>query len=115
MSAPQFQALSAIAFQLAATLKAYDETVSALLATPLDADVYRRVSGQVDQMRMYAAALPAQSGPWVEVLIRHYELTHGLWRAQREPDTVALQELHAQLRGAVQRLSRGCVQLMPAA
>ncbi|MEJ5988563.1 hypothetical protein WG902_01090 [Ramlibacter sp. PS3R-8] len=115
MSAPQSQALSAIAFQLAATLEAYDEAVVAMLAAPLDPDLYRRVSAQIDQMRMYAAALPTLSGAWVEVLIRHFELTHGLWRAQREPEAVALQELHAQLRDSVQRLSKRCFQLMPAA
>ena len=115
MSAPQSQALSAVAFQLAATLDAYEEGVVAMLAAPVDADLYRRVSSQVDQMRMYAAALPSLSGAWVEVLIRHFELTHGLWRAQLEPDAVHLPELHAQLREAIRRLSRRCVQLMPAA
>jgi hypothetical protein len=115
MSAPQFQALSAIAFQLAATLEAYEEGISAMLAAPMDPELYRRVSEQVDQMRMYAAALPTLSGAWVEVLIRHFELTHGMWRAQRDPDTVALADLHGQLSGAVHRLSRRCMQLMPAA
>lgn len=114
MSAPQFQALSAIAFQLAATLEAYDESISAMLAAPMDAELYRRVSEQVDQMRMYAAALPTLSGAWVEVLIRHFELTHGLWRAQRDPGTVALTDLREALSGAVLRLSRRCIQLMPA-
>jgi hypothetical protein len=115
MSAPQYQALSAIAFQLAATLEAYDEGVAAMVAAPMDAELYRRVSGQVDQMRMYSAALPTLSGAWVEVLIRHFELTHGLWRAQREPESVALPELHAQLRDAVRRLSDRCRQLIPSA
>jgi hypothetical protein len=115
MSAPQFQALSAIAFQLAATLDAYEEAVIAMLAAPTDPELYRRVSGQVDQMRMYAAALPTLSGAWVEVLIRHFELTHGLWRAHREPGAAAVPELHAQLRDSVQRLSKRCIQLMPAA
>ena len=115
MSAPQFQALSAIAFQLAATVETYEEDVAAMLRTPADADLYRRVSAHVDQMRMYAAALPPLSVAWVEVLIRHFELTHGLWRAQREPQGVDLPALHAALREAVQRLSKRCVQLMPAA
>jgi hypothetical protein len=115
MSATQFQALSAIAFQLAATLEAYEESISAMLVAPMDPELYRRVSGQVDQMRMYAAALPTVSGAWVEVLIRHFELTHGLWRAQRDPETVVLSDLHDQLSAAVLRLSRRCMQLMPVA
>lgn len=115
MSAPQSHALSAIAFQLAATLEAYDEAVAAMLAAPLDAGLYRHVSAQIDQMRMYAAALPTLSGAWVELLIRHFELTHGLWRAQREPRSVALPQLHAQLREAARRLSERCRQLIPSA
>jgi hypothetical protein len=115
MSASQFQALSAIAFQLAATLETYEQDVAAMLRTPADADLYRRVSGHVDQMRMYAAALPPLSVAWVEVLIRHFELTHGLWRVHREPGSVPLAELHEALRDAIRRLSKRCVQLMPAA
>lgn len=116
MSASQAHALSAIAFQLAATLERYDEDVARLLKGPLDQDLYRRVSAHVDQMRMYAASLPAVSVAWVEVLIRHFELTHGLWRAQRDlAEATALPQLHAQLRDALSKLSRRCVELMPAA
>ena len=115
MSAPQFQALSAIVFQLAAALESYEEDVAAMVESPMDADLYRRVSAHVDRMRMYAAALPELSVAWVEVLIRHFELTHGLWRAQTQPAQVQLPALHGALREAVRRLSRRCVQLMPAA
>ena len=115
MSASQFHALSAVAFQLAATLERYEEDVAAMVEAPLDADLYRRVSSHVDQMRMYAAALPPLSVAWVEVLIRHFELTHGLWRAQREPQAVCLDQLHDQLSGAIARLARHCIQLMPSA
>jgi hypothetical protein len=116
MSASQGHAFSAIAFQLAAALEAYEQDVAALLAGSFDPEVYRRVSRHMDAMRMYAAALPSVSVAWVEVLIRHFELTHGLWRVEREgKGTVDLRELHAQLREAVQGLSRKCVQLMPAA
>lgn len=116
MSAPQNHALSAIAFQLAAALDAYEQDLSALLRAPLDPELYRRVSGHVDQMRMYAAALPSLAVAWVEVLIRHFELTHALLRVQRDPSQAhALPELHGNLRDATRRLSRCCVQLMPAA
>lgn len=116
MSASQGLALSAIAFQLAATLEIYDEHVARLLRAPLDLELYRRASADVDQMRMYAASLPTLSVPWVEVLIRHFELTHGLWRAQRDASCAAdLPHLHANLREAVRGLSAHCVRLMPAA
>jgi hypothetical protein len=60
--------------------------------------------------------LPAVSVAWVEVMIRHFEVTHGIWRVQREgPAAVDLHRLHQQLQQAVQRLSRKCVQLMPSA
>lgn len=116
MSASQAHALSAIAFQLAATLETYEEDVEGMLECPHDADNYRRVSGHIDNMRLYASALPAVSVAWVEVLIRHFELTHHLWRAQHSG---ALQDELGQLRGqlseAVRRLSRKCGQLMPSA
>jgi hypothetical protein len=116
MSASHAPALSAIAFQLAATLDAYEQDVAAMVRTPLDAEAYHRVSRHMDQMRMYAASLPPLSVAWVEVMIRHFELTHGLWRMQQErPEKVDLKHLHSQLRDAVTRLSRKCVQLMPSA
>jgi 7-keto-8-aminopelargonate synthetase-like enzyme len=115
MSASQAQALSAIAFQLATALQAYEEEVAAMVAAPLDAEQYQRVSKRMDEMRMYATALPPLSVAWVEVLIRHFELTHGLWRAQQYRDATDLRALQARLAEAVFRLSRKCVQLMPSA
>lgn len=112
MSAPQ-SPFSAVAIQLAATLERYQADVDLLLAT-FDPDAYRRVSAQIDQMRMYAAALPPVSSAWVEVMIRHFELTHGLWRVQKEGAQAAdLDHLQVELRAAVQRLARKCVQAMP--
>lgn len=116
MSAHDAHAFSAIAFQLAQVLDAYERDVASMLRGTFDADAYRRVSGHVDEMRMYSASLSPVSGAWVEVLIRHFELTHGLWRVQKEgPGAADLDQLHARLREALQRLSRKCVQLMPAA
>lgn len=114
MSASQAPALSAIAFQLAAALDAYEQDVALLVRAPVDPEVYHRVSGHMDQMRMYAAALPGLAVPWVEVMIRHFELTHGLWK-QPGPGAAELKELQAELRGAVRSLSRKCVLLMPSA
>jgi hypothetical protein len=116
MAASDAHALSAIAFQLAATLDAYDQEMAGLVDSGFDPERYRRVSRQMDEMRMYSAALPAVSVAWVEVMIRHFEVTHGIWRVQREgPAAVDLHRLHQQLQQAVQRLSRKCVQLMPSA
>jgi len=116
MSASDAPALSAIAFQLAAALDGYEQDIAQLVRGPFDSDAYQRASGRMDAMRMYAASLPMLSVAWVEVMIRHFELTHGIWRLQKDPaDGPDLQQLHARLREAVQRLAHKCVQLMPAA
>jgi hypothetical protein len=81
MSASHAPALDAIAFQLAAALDTYEQDVDAMMDAPLDMDLYREVSEQVDQIRMYTAALPTLSVQWVELLIAHTELVHGLWRS----------------------------------
>jgi hypothetical protein len=116
MSASQAHALSAIAFQLAAALDGYEQEVAALLRGPFDPDLYQRVSRRMDEMRLYAASLPSVSVAWVEVMIRHFELLHGLWKGVQDPaaDASRLQVLHRDLGDAVQRLSRKCVQLVPA-
>jgi hypothetical protein len=116
MSASQAPALSAVAFQLAAALDAYEQDVAGMVRVPFDPELYQRVSRRMDEMRLYAASLPL-SGAWVEVMIRHFELVHGIWTSTQKghPDPVRIAQLHRELRHAVQRLSRKCVQLMPAA
>ena len=116
MSESRSQALAAIAFQLAATLHAYEETAGHLVAAPLDLDLYQRVLRQMHEMRMYSASLPSVGVAWVELMIRHSELTQGIWRAQQEGVQAAgLQQVHAQLREAVAHLAGQCRQLMPGA
>jgi hypothetical protein len=112
MSASQAPALTAIAFQLLAALETYERDVAVMLKAPLDPEAYRRVSKHIDTMRMYAAELPVLSVAWVEVMIRHFELTHGLWRVQHAPEAADLPQLHAQLREAARRLAQKCVQLL---
>jgi hypothetical protein len=115
MSASQAPALSAIAFQFAAALQAYEEDLERLLQSRFDPEVYQRTSVRMDEMRMYAAAIPTVSGPWVEVLIRHFEFTHALFRIhQQRADESDLPRLHEQLRHAIERLSQRCLQLVPA-
>lgn len=116
MSASHFHALSAVAFQLAAALESYEEEVAVMVRAPRDASAYQCVSKRMDEMRLYAAALPPVAVAWVELMIRHFELTHGLWRAQADPSVCGELAGHEnQLREAVARLARKCVQLMPTA
>ncbi|MDB5751411.1 MAG: hypothetical protein JWP65_1832 [Ramlibacter sp.] len=111
MSASQGSALNAVAFQLAATLESYEEDVGRLMRSPLEPDLYRRVSRHVDLMRMYAASFPSLSVAWIEVLIRHFELTHGLWREQSgQPAELEARLLH--LRAAIARLRMLCLRVV---
>jgi hypothetical protein len=69
----------------------------------------------MDRMRMYASSVPRLSVAWVELLIRHFELTHALWRQQKgevKPDEV--REVRAAQRGAAQVLRHQCLQLLAA-
>jgi hypothetical protein len=113
MSASEASALSAVAFQLAASLDAYDEQVDELLRQPLDSALYQAVSRRMDEMRMYSATLPQLSVSWVELLIRHFEFTHALWRVHRQacPES-EMQQLHQQLRDASRVLARKAAQLI---
>jgi hypothetical protein len=107
MSASQAPAQSAIAFQLATALEAYGDEVGQLLHSPLDAGRYQAVTRRMDEMRMYAASLPQLSVSWVELLIRHFEFTHALWRLHGQGGC-SLDELHrlqASLRQAATTLS----------
>lgn len=116
MSASDAHVLSAVAFQLAAAADAYDADMAELVRSGYDPELYRRVSRQMDEMRMYAPALPPVSVTWVEVMIRHFELTHGLWRMQKDGSGAAeLRAVHGELQHSLQRLSRLCAQLMPSA
>lgn len=116
MSAAQTHALAAVAFQLAATVDRYEHAVARLVDAPDDLELYHLVSRQVDDMRMYAAAFPMLAVAWAEVLIRHFELTHGIWRLQSPAGgPVDLRQLHGELATALQRLSRQLRRQMPSA
>lgn len=109
MSAAQGSALTAIAFQLAATLESYEENIGALVRTPGDLELYQRISRQVDEMRMYSAAWPSLSVAWIEVLIRHFEVTHTLWQQQQgAADAACLAQRHEHLQSAITRLRQLC-------
>jgi hypothetical protein len=114
MSISQGPALSAIAFQFAAALQAYEADVDRMLAATGDLELYQKVSGRMDEMRLYASSLPQVSVPWVEVLIRHFELTHTLWRIQGRPDAGdELEQVRALHAEAVRTLIRRVVQIVP--
>jgi hypothetical protein len=115
MTASHAPVLDAIAFQLAAALERYEQDVGRMMDTWLDMDLYREVSRQVEEIRMYSAALPQLSASWLEVLIAHAELIHHMWRVQnarpapQARDLAAVRERHA---AAVRRLHDACLRLI---
>src|SRR5215204_4358988 len=82
MSAFEAPALDAIAMQLVAALDEYELDTATMISAWPDLDHYAAVSEKVETIRMYCAALPEVSVPWVELLITHAELIHHLWRVQ---------------------------------
>lgn len=116
MSAGHSHVASATAFQLVARLEHYEQDMGQMLACPTDPELYGEVARHMDQMRLYAASLPEVSVAWVELLIRHFELTHCVWRMRQAGEGAAeLQELRGQHQEAVQSLARKCRQLIPSA
>jgi hypothetical protein len=112
MSASDSKALRAISQQFAAALVAYEAELDALLRVPGDPEKYRLVSARMDEMRMYAHALPSVSVAWIELLIRHFEVTHGLHRsAAGAPADLEL--VRSQVGFAVAHVARKCGQLAP--
>lgn len=115
MTASHAPILDAIAFQLAAALERYEQDVGALAESWLDMELYRQVSEQVDQIRLYSASLPQLSVPWVELLIAHAELIHQMWRAQNAGAAAGdhafaqSRERHAQ---AARGLHQACLRLL---
>jgi hypothetical protein len=115
MSASHAPVLDAVAFQLAAALERYELDLAVLMDTWLDMDRYREVSEQVEQIRMYAAALPQLSVAWVEVLISHAELIHHMWRRQNArpaPAPEEVRELRKRHAAAIERMRAGCLRLL---
>lgn len=115
MSAFQSQAIDAVAFQLLAALDRYDRDVERMVDTWLDMDLYRSVSDQIEQIRMYSTALPRLSVSWVELLIAHAELVHSLWRLRFREDAAEqsrLNEVRARHEACVATLKARCLRLV---
>jgi hypothetical protein len=113
MSASQAPAITAIAFQLAAAVDAYEADLDRLVTHGADPEHHHRVSGHMDRMRMYAVSLPVVSVAWVEVLIRHFEITQALWRLQKGDATLDdVRALRGSQREATARLRQQCMHLL---
>ena len=115
MSAHSAPALDACVLQLAALLEGYEQDVRTMVDTWLDMDVYRRVSAEVEDIRMYCGNLPQLSVAWAELLIAHAELVHSLWRLRfrdADADRGVFQEVVARHGACVRSLRARCLRLL---
>ena len=115
MSAHHAPALDAIALQLVAALDRYEPDVARMADAWLDMELYGSVSAQIDEIRMFCAALPQLSVSWVELLIAHAALVHSLWRqrfGEAPADESVLAEVRARHAHCVQSLRRRCLRLL---
>ena len=108
MSARDQDTREAIALQLIEALEAYEADVKLLCGSWLDMELYQSVSQQVDELRLYAAALPRVSVQWVAVLISHAELIHSLWKARKSEadDAASVENLLVDHIAAIHLLNR---------
>jgi hypothetical protein len=113
MSASHGNLESVILLQLVAALQSYEKDVADIPADPVAPEAYGRVRVRLDEIRNYANSLPKLSVAWVELLIAHFELTHGLWRVrQSESDGAAtLEAVRERHDGALERLHQQCLRL----
>jgi hypothetical protein len=115
MSAHHAPVLDAIGLQLVAALDRYDQDVTRMVDTWLDMDLYGEVSDEVEQIRMYCAALPQLSVHWVELLIAHAELVHSLWRLrflEDAGDRARLAMVRERHSGSIAVLRSRCLRLL---
>jgi hypothetical protein len=113
MSASHGNLESVILLQLVAALQSYENDVAEITADPVAPEAYGRVRVRLDEIRNYANSLPKLAVPWVELLIAHFELTHGLWRVREsESDGAAtLETVRERHDGALDRLRQQCLRL----
>jgi hypothetical protein len=114
MSASHFPVLRATALQAATALARYERHVRGLAATWLDMDLYRTVSEEIDEIKLYCTVLPDVSLPWAAVLVSHAELIHALWDSshsgQRGAGEDVAQNLQVHL-ACIDALVRRCLRV----
>jgi hypothetical protein len=94
---------------LLAALERYALHVAQLTVRWKDADLYNRVSQDVDAVRLACQSHPELNSAWVGLLISHAELMHALWQAPGtlpEPGAAERQRLLAKVRGDVRVLQQ---------
>jgi len=90
---------TAIAFQLVATLEAYEQDALRLDDAGSDPALWAEVSAQMDRIQGYCAAFPSLNRPLTALFIRHEEWLHAL-RLVHSGDSPEARHRLAEVRGA---------------
>jgi hypothetical protein len=112
MSAAQTHATDAVAFQLLAALDRYESSIEEMLASWPDLQGYSMDSVQVDDLRLYSAALPHTSVGFVTLLISRSELLQCLFRKGGQPTAADVAACSGEHAIAIANLRRKCVHLL---
>lgn len=91
MSASHFPVLRVTALQAAAALALYERHVHSLAASWLDMELYEQVSREIDEIKLFCAAIPDVNVPWSALLVSHTEMVRALWEGGRS-DTPSTRE-----------------------
>jgi hypothetical protein len=111
MSASSEPALRTIAFELARALDRYQLDFDEMIESWMDAHHYRAVTRELHDIRLMRGSLPEVSGEMADVLIRHVELVHSVWKVHSRPSGETpeqLKRLRARHRCAVDAMRRKC-------
>jgi hypothetical protein len=101
--------LSAVAFQVAAVLEAYQLQIERLAADWRNRPLYRAVSAQLDEVGGLLGAFPQLAVDMVEVVVCHAKLLHLLQSGDAAGD---LSQLRSRQQDAVQTMRRKTLRLL---
>ena len=105
---------SSSAREALAALERYQLHLRQLATRRVDAELYHRLSVEMQEIRRCCHEAPALSAPWVALLIAHAELSQALWRASPADAAAAAQErqtLVAHVLDSVRVLQQHCMDL----
>jgi len=98
-----------------AALERYQLHLRQMATGGVDAELYHRVSLDIQEVRRCCHEVHALSAGWVALLIAHAELSQALWRTGHPQDAPAAQErqrLAAHVVDCVRALQQECMDLL---
>lgn len=101
------------AFELMAALEEYDDDIGNFIDASFDAELYRRVTRHVAQIRRCRTFAPELAVPSLALLIAHSQLLERLWRPEGgAAGESALRERRREQAACLRALRKGCVDLL---